>query len=89
MRRMERMSVRPILRLCVRGVLLTKGPDSSFAEPHRGVSSEPIRIEGEDEDQENEKEDERDGEACRVESRRVARQQQHAGDTWMTCAQNT
>ena len=46
-------------------------------------------MEDEDEDQENEKEDERDGEECRVESRRVSRQQQHADDTWMTCAQDT
>ena len=41
-----------------------------------------------DEDQENEKEDERDGEDCRVEGRRVSRQQQHADDTWMTCARH-
>ena len=34
-------------------------------------------------------EDERDGEECRVEGRRVSRQQQHADDTWMTCAQDT
>ena len=39
--------------------------------------------------QENVKEDERDGEECRVESRRVSRQQHHADDTWMTCAQDT
>ena len=38
--------------------------------------------EDEDEGQENEKEDERDGEECRVESRRVSRQQHHEDDTW-------
>ena len=32
--------------------------------------------------------DERDGEECRVEGRRVSRQQQHADDTWMTCARH-
>ena len=31
----------------VRGVLLTKGPDSSFAEAHRRFNSEPIHIEDE------------------------------------------
>ena len=40
-------------------------------------------MEDEDEDQENEKEDVRDGEECRVEGRRVSRQQHHADDTWM------
>ena len=44
--------------------------------------------EDEDEDQENEKEDERDGAECRMESRRASRQQHHADDTWMTCAQD-
>ena len=37
-------------------------------------------MEDEDEDQENEKEDERDGEECKVESRRVSRQQHHADE---------
>ena len=45
-------------------------------------------MEDEDEEQETEKEDERDGEECRVECRRVSRQQQHADDTWMTCARH-
>ena len=45
-------------------------------------------MEDADEKQENDKEDERDGEECRVEGRRVSRQQ-HADDTWMTCAQDT
>ena len=53
-----------------------------------GLLVEPTHMEDEDEDQENEKEDERDGEECRVESRRVSRQQQHADDTWMTCARH-
>ena len=44
----------------VRGALLTKGPDSSFAEAHRGFSSEPIHIEDEVKDQEDEAEDGRD-----------------------------
>ena len=43
----------------VRGALLTKEPDSSFAGAHRGILSEPTHIEGEDEDQEDEVEDER------------------------------
>ena len=55
-----------------------------------GLLIEPTHMEdeNEDEDQENEKEDERDGEECRVEGRRVSRQQQqqHADDTLMTCA---
>ena len=38
-------------------------------------------MEDEDEDQENEGEDERDGEECRVESRRVSSKQPHADDT--------
>ena len=41
----------------VRGVLLTKGPDSLFAEAHRGFSSEPIHTEDEVKDQEDEVED--------------------------------
>ena len=54
----------------MRGALLTKESDSSFAEAHRGILSEPTHIEGEDEDQEDEVEDGRDGEECKVESRR-------------------
>ena len=41
---------------------------------HRVLLSEPTHMEVEDEDQENEVEDERDGEECKVESRRVSRQ---------------
>ena len=59
--------------LCVRGALLTKGPDSSFAEAHRGFCSEPIHIEDEVKDQEDKVEDERDCEECEVESRREVR----------------
>ena len=44
----------------MRGALLTKGPDSSFAEAHKGLNSEPIRIEDEVKDQEDEVEDGRD-----------------------------
>ena len=73
----------------MRGALLAKGPDSSFAEAHSVLLPEPTHMEDEDEDQENEKEDERDGEECRVESRRISRQQHHANDSWMTCAQDT
>ena len=40
-------------------------------------------MEGEDEDQENEKEDERDGEECKVESRREVRTNT-AHEVWMT-----
>ena len=59
--------------MCVRGALLTKGPDSSFAEAHRVFNSEPTRIEDEVEDQEDEVEDGRDCEECKVESRREVR----------------
>ena len=54
--------------VAVRGALLTKGPDSSFAEAHRGFNSEPT--EDEVKDQEDEVEDGRDCEECKVESRR-------------------
>ena len=52
--------------------------------------TEPTHMEDgdEDEDQENEK-DERDDEECRVERRRVSRNQHHADDTRMTCAKDT
>ena len=72
----------------VRGLLSAKVPNSSFAEVHMGLLIEPIHMEDEDEKQENEKEDERDGEECRVEGRPVSRQQQHADNTWMTCARH-
>ena len=70
-----------------RGLFSAKVPNSSFAEVRMGLFIEPTHMEDEDENQE--KEDERDGEECRVEGRRVSRQQQHADDTWMTCAQDT
>ena len=54
----------------VRGVLLAKGPDSSFAEAQREFISELTRIKDEVKDQENEVEDGRDCEECKVESRR-------------------
>ena len=73
----------------MRGLFSAKVPGSSFAEVHVGLLVEPTHMEDEDEDQVNEKEDERDGEECRVEGRRVSRQQHHADDTWMTCAQDT
>ena len=44
----------------VRGALLTRRPDSSFAEAHMGFSSEPIHTEDEVKDQEDEVEDGRD-----------------------------
>ena len=53
-----------------------------------GLLIEPTHMEDEDEEQENEKGDERNGEECRVEGRRVSRQQKHADDTWMTCARH-
>ena len=71
----------------MRGLFSAKVPNSSFAEVRMGLLNKPTHME--DEDKENEKEDERDGEECRVESRRVSRQQHHADDTWMTCAQDT
>ena len=59
----------------MRGVLSAKVPNSSFAEAHRVLLSEPTHMEDEDEDEdeENEKEDERDCEECKVESRRESR----------------
>ena len=57
----------------VRGALLTKESDSSFAEAHREFLSELTHKEGEDEDQEDEVEDGRDCEECKVEIRREVR----------------
>ena len=62
--------------------------NSSFAEVRMGLLIEPTHMEDGGEEQENEKEDERDGGKHRVEGRRVSRQQQHADDTWMTCARH-
>ena len=73
----------------MRGLFSAKVPNSSSAEVRMGLLIEPTHMEDSDEDQENEKEDERDGEECRVEGRRVSRQQHHADDTWMTCSQDT
>ena len=70
------------------GLLSAKVPNSSFAEVRMGLLIEPTHMEDEDEDQENEKEDERDVEECRIEGRRVSRQQQHADDTWLTCGRH-
>ena len=84
------MRSRPIDHtISVRGLFSAKVPNSSFAEVRMGLFIEPTHMEDEGEDQENEKEDERDGEKCKVEGRIVSRQQQHADDTWMTCAQDT
>ena len=59
----------------MRGLLLSaKVPHSSFAEAHSVQLPEPTHMEDEDEDQENENEDARDGEECKVESRRDSRQ---------------
>ena len=46
-----------------------------------GLLIEPTHMEDEDGGEENEKEDVRDGEECRVEGRRISRQQNHADDT--------
>ena len=67
----------------MRGVLSANVPNSSFAEAHRVLLSEPTHMEDEDEDQENEKEDERDGEECKVESRSEIRTNT-AHEAWMT-----
>ena len=45
-------------------------------------------MEHEDEEQENEKEDERDGGMHRAGVEEVSSKQQHADDTWMTCARH-
>ena len=65
--------LRDLRQVSVRGALLTKESDSSFAEAHKGILSEPTHIEGEDEDQEDEVEDERDCEECQMEGRREVR----------------
>ena len=57
----------------MRGDLSPRVPNSSFAEAHKVLLSEPTHMKDEDEDQENEVEDERDREECRVESRRESR----------------
>ena len=57
----------------MRGALLTKVSDSSFAEAHRGFNSELTHIEDEVEDQEDEVEDGRDCEERKVDSRREVR----------------
>ena len=59
----------------VRGLLSAKVPNSSFAEAHSVLLPEPTHMEDEDEDEdlENEKEDERDGEECKMESRRESK----------------
>ena len=67
----------------MRGLFSAKVPNSSFAEAHRELLTEPTHMEDEDEDQENEKEDERDCEECRVESRRENQNAQRH-ETWMT-----
>ena len=56
----------------VRGLLSAKVPTSSFAEAHSVLLPEPTHME--DEDEGNEKEDERDGEECKMESRRESKQ---------------
>ena len=65
----------------VRRALLTKGPDSSFAEAHKGFNPEPTHIEDEVEDQEDEVEDGRDCEKCK--ERVEERSNTQAHDTWM------
>ena len=67
----------------MRGLLSAKVPSSSFAEAHRVRVPEPTHMEDEDADQENEKEDERDGEECKVESRKEIRTNT-AREAWMT-----
>ena len=67
----------------MRGLLSAEVPNSSFAEAHWVLLPKPTHMEDEDEDQENEKEDERDGEECKVESRRENRTNT-AHEAWMT-----
>ena len=52
----------------MRGVLSARVPNSSCAEAHKVLLSEPTHMK--DEDEENEKENERDCEECKVESLR-------------------
>ena len=54
-------------------MLSAKVLNSSFAEAHRVLLSEPTHMEDTGEDQENEEEDERDFQECNVESRRESR----------------
>ena len=62
----------------VRGALLTKESDSSFAEAHRGILSEPTHMEDEVEDQEDEAEDERHCEECKMKTRRGIKTHNHS-----------
>ena len=69
----------------VRGVLLTRESDSSFAEAHRVLLSEPTHMEGKNQDQEDEVEDGRD--KSRVQSGVEERSEQthnQTHETWMT-----
>ena len=61
----------------MRGSLLTKGPDSSFAEAHKGFCSEPIHTEDEVKDQDAGE----TNEEC--EERVEERSNTQAHDTWM------
>ena len=69
--------------LLIRGICETsfraEVPNSSFAEVRMVLLIEPTHMEDEDE---------RYSEECRVEGRRVSRQQQHADDTWITWARH-
>ena len=77
------------LIICER-IVLGKVPNSSFAEVRMGHLIEPTDMEDEDEEQENGKEDERDGEECRVEGRRVSDQTHNqTHDDMTSCAQDT
>ena len=62
----------------MRGLFSAKVPNSSFVEVRMGLLIVPTHMEDEDEEQENEKEDERDGEECKVESRRDIRTHNHS-----------
>ena len=75
----------PVLNVgqSVRGLLSAKVRNSLFAEARRVLLPEPTHMEDEDEDQEKGKEDERDGEECKVESRRKIRTNT-AHEAWMT-----
>ena len=68
----------------MRGLFSAKVPNSSFAEVRMGLLIKPTHMEGEDEEQENEKEDERGGEECRVEGRRVSDQTHNQTNDDMT-----
>ena len=72
----------------MRGMLLTKESDSSFAEAHKGILCEPPLMEDEDEDEDQEDEGEDMRETVKSAKWRVEEESKRtttqAHETWMT-----